>query len=288
MSLTSQTNDQFQHTLKWNMMLQHFYDNISLKRRKIGPEQTCMCFTGANAVSVLFAFLKKNPTLFQSCDAIKRSNIISLCNLYLQTGNIETVNHCSQSPRRRNKFKDSSSSYYRFTENAMSTLVQFKQKNSTLKRTGRGKVVSLDICSQPISVEALTSLPLSKHDSLESVFERIHKSCLQRVNSRSKSTNNERHKRTLSLSFSPRCLKKVGSFCYDFGSRLNGRSVVNNWDFESLIHIFLPPSSPLSNPSRTCNALEKKILCLCEGAVGSEELIQKQPWNTTIIPITLI
>ena len=179
-------------------------------------------------MNVLYSFLKKNRSFFTSCDSIKRSNVISLCNLYLQTGNIQVTNQSdgSSSPKKRNKFKDSSSSYYRFTSNAMSTLVQFKQKNATLKRAGRGKVVSLDICStNPLSVDMITSLPLSKHDSLESVFERIHKSCFQRSNStKSKSSTNERRNRTLSLSFSPRCLKKVGSFCYEFGSKLNNRT----------------------------------------------------------------
>lgn len=168
MSLTPQTNDQFQHTLKWNMMLQHFYENISLKRRRINANHTCMCFTGSNAVNVLFSFLRKNRGLFSSCESIKRNNVISLCTLYLETGNIEVVQSCTMSPKKRNKFKDSSSAFYRFTERAMSTLVQYKQRSGSLTRTSRGQIKSLDI-------EAITSLPISKHDSVESLFHRIQK-----------------------------------------------------------------------------------------------------------------
>jgi len=181
MSLSNQGNTKpFQHTLKWNMMLQHFYDNISLKRRKIGPEQSCMCFTGSNAVNVLFTFLKKNRTLFSSCESIKRSNIVSLCNLYLQTGNIEVVRHVSMSPKRRNKFKDSSSNYYCFTERAMSTLVQHNQIPVHMKKPN--ELISLGILSDSTdTMNSITSRPLSKHGSVESLFQRIQKNGVRRA-----------------------------------------------------------------------------------------------------------
>jgi len=224
LSLTDQRNDQFLHTLKWNMMLQHFYDNISLKRRKTGPEQSCMCFTGSNAVNILFAFLKKNPTLFSSCNAIKRSNIVSLCNLYLQTGNIEVVTHRNSSPKIRIKFKDSSSSYYRFTERAVSTLVQSQRGSATLKRKSCVKSMFVGE-GESVEEQVRSSMPVSKHGSVESLFERFQKSC-RKVKKPSPLDSAEKRKHFMGNSagsLSPKCLKKLSAICFD--GKL--RSVVN-------------------------------------------------------------
>jgi len=212
MSLTHQNNDQFLHTLKWNMMLQHFYDNISLKRRKICHGQFCMSFTGANAVNILFSFLKKNPTLFSSCDVIKRSNIISLCNLYLQTGNIEGVNLGSNlSPLQRNKFKDSSFSYYRFTERAVSALVQKNQSpvvNFKIPVNGGNQLSLCALSTKDADIKVPTS-PISKHGSVESLFQRIQKTGVRRASNPKTDFSDDFSEH---LSFSPRCIKKLYTY----------------------------------------------------------------------------
>lgn len=173
-------------------------------------------------MNVMFAFLKKNRTLFSSCDSIKRSNIVSLCNLYLQTGNIQVVKHYSQSPEIRNKFKDSSSSYYCFTERAMSTLVQYHRGSDNLKRKS---------CLQPsntgesIAAEPTRPMPICKHGSVESLFERIQKSCARRKLKKPSSLDfgSDKKQRTYftAAGLSPTCLKKISSICFEFGNKLS-------------------------------------------------------------------
>ncbi|XP_022111977.1 DEP domain-containing protein 7-like isoform X2 [Acanthaster planci] len=106
-------NGPFRATQRWNSIIKHLQDNVSIKPHKTKTKRLEGCFAGAEAVDVLLPYLQQSG--FER--DISRENAIKLCQLLLEQSIIEDVLATSQPPlNTKPAFQDNSTHFYRFVK----------------------------------------------------------------------------------------------------------------------------------------------------------------------------
>uniref|UniRef100_F6YRU6 DEP domain-containing protein n=4 Tax=Ciona intestinalis TaxID=7719 RepID=F6YRU6_CIOIN len=108
------TGGQFRATKVWKTLIEHLHENANVKRRRNVKKSYDECFTGSNAVDVLFRFVRLHPEQFSSTGSITRDNIIRLCQAFLDNSVFEPAGGSNES-NKQIKFDDSTTSLYQFS-----------------------------------------------------------------------------------------------------------------------------------------------------------------------------
>ncbi|XP_038047024.1 DEP domain-containing protein 7-like [Patiria miniata] len=111
-------NGPFRATQRWNSIIKHLQNNVSVKPHKTKTKRYEGCFAGADAVDVLLPYLQQSG--FER--DISRENAVKLCQLLLEQNIFEDVLTISQPPlNTKPTFQDTSTQFYRFVRDVNKT-----------------------------------------------------------------------------------------------------------------------------------------------------------------------
>uniref|UniRef100_H2YIC5 DEP domain-containing protein n=1 Tax=Ciona savignyi TaxID=51511 RepID=H2YIC5_CIOSA len=115
------SGSQFRATKIWKTLIEHLRDHANVKRRRNVKKAYDECFTGSNAVDVLFRFVRLHPEQFSTTGSISRENVVRLCQAFLDNNVFRPAGGSSESEKLI-KFEDSTIALYQFTQEINSSV----------------------------------------------------------------------------------------------------------------------------------------------------------------------